>query len=73
MIITLSSIKNKSMTFLEGQLGIVAFEYLLIMAAVSVVVVGLIASGALDELLVNQVTEVICDELHDLLDYHCDD
>ena len=38
MISTLSCIKNKSLTFLRGQLGAVAFEYVLIIGGVSVVI-----------------------------------
>ncbi len=71
MISTLSSIKNKSLTFLEGQLGAVAFEYVLIIGGVSVVVVGLLAVGA--NALMPELIEAICEHVHDeILHVDCD-
>ncbi len=72
MISTLSSIKNKSLTFLEGQLGAVAFEYVLIIGGVSVVVVGLLAVGT--NALMPELVEAVCEVVHDdILHIDCDD
>ena len=54
LISTLSSIKNKSLTFLEGQLGTVAWEHLLVIAGVSVAIifaVGVAAPSLTSEML----------------------
>ncbi len=66
MISTLSSIKNKSLTFLEGQLGAVAFEYVLIIGGVSVVVVGLLAVGGIS-LMRELIIEGICETMDDVI------
>ena len=58
-------------SFLEGQLGVVAFEYLLVIGGVSLVVVGLVAFGA--DVLTDQLIEVICEQLDETLGLECDD
>ena len=66
MISTLSSIKNKSLTFLKGQLGAVAFEYVLIIGGVSVVAVGLLAVGA-DVMMKQLLIYGLCEQFDDML------
>ncbi len=42
----LHHIKDKTLSFLQTQLGAVSFEYVLIIGGVSVVAIGLLAVGA---------------------------
>ena len=46
MLNTLMMVKDYAMNFIQDKKGAVAFEYVLIIGGVSVVVIGLLAGGA---------------------------
>ena len=70
MVSMLSSIKTKSRTFLEGQLGAVAFEYLLLIGGVSAVVVGLLVFGV--NSLGSELIEFVCERVDETLGLVCE-
>ena len=65
MFNTLIMAKNYVMSFIQAKKGAVAFEYVLIIGGVSVVVVGLLAGGA-NTLFPNLITAT-CNALNTVL------
>ncbi len=63
---TLRLMKDKSSGLLQGQLGAVAFEYVLVVGGVSVVAVALLAVGA-DAIMKQVLIEGVCETFDDLL------
>lgn len=64
MFNALRNIKYQTMTFIQDKKGAVAFEYVLIIGGVSVVVVGLLAAGA--GALFPQLVTVTCQAINGL-------
>ncbi len=64
MFNALRNIKYQTMTFIQDKRGAVAFEYVLIIGGVSVVVVGLLAAGA--GALFPQLVTVTCQAINGL-------
>ena len=65
MFNTLMMIRDYAMSFIQDKKGAVAFEYVLIIGGVSVVVVGLLAGGA-NTLFPNLITAT-CNALNSVL------
>jgi len=63
---SLRLIKDKTLRALEGQLGAVPFEYVLILGGVSVVAVGLLVVGA-DVMMKQLLIYGLCEQFDDML------
>ena len=63
---TIRLIKDKTLKALEGQLGAVSFEYVLILGGVSVVAVGLLAIGA-DAIMKELLVYSLCEQMDDMI------
>jgi len=62
----LQLIKGKALSALKDQLGVVSFEYVLIIGGVSVVAVGLLAIGA-DIMMKQLLIYGLCEQFDDML------
>ena len=62
----LSPLKNKFQSFLDGQLGTVAWEYLLVIAGVSVVIIAAVAVG-FPSLIKVVMVDLLCEQFDDLI------
>jgi len=62
----LHHIKDKTLSFLQAQLGAVSFEYVLIVGGVSVVAIGLLAVGA-DALMKQLLIYGLCENFDDMI------
>ncbi len=62
----LQLIKGKALSALKDQLGVVSFEYVLIIGGVSVVAVGLLAVGA-DTMMKQLLIYGLCEQFDDML------
>ncbi len=66
MISTLSTIMDKSLSLLQHQRGTVAFEYLLVIAGVSVAVIAAVAFGA-PSLIKLIMVDGLCESFDDVI------